>query len=214
MLKKLFKESLIYGLSSYISKFISIFLLPLYTSVLTPEDYGILDLLGTITVVSSFLIVSGTDSAFGYYYFRKEYAAEKKEMIASTLYLRLILSVIIFTILFFVAPFITKLLFHTDHTLFIRITALTIVFSSVFFFLTELLRFEFRPWMYTIFTTSSVLIQILLAVYFVLILKQGVYGAIMASAISYSVFFIATIGYVFKKYGARFSKKWFINILK
>lgn len=214
MLKKLFKESLIYGLSGYISKFISIFLLPLYTSVLTPADYGIIDLLGTLTVVSSFLIVSGTDSAFGYYYFRREFAAEKKEMVASTLYIRLIFSAIIFTILFFAAPYVTNLMFHKDYTLFIRITALTIGFSSVYFFLTELLRFEFRPWLYTFFSTASVLIQVLLAIYFVLILKQGVYGAILAAGIAYALLFLATVFYVFKRYGFKFSAKWFKNILK
>ena len=89
MLKKLFKETLIYGLSRYIAKFIGVFLLPLYTSMLTPEDYGILDLLGTISLVSGFLIVSGTDSALSYYFFRKEYNAERPVMISTGLWIEI-----------------------------------------------------------------------------------------------------------------------------
>lgn len=214
MLKKLLKETLIYGLSGYISKFISIFLLPLYTAVLTPADYGILDLLGTITTVSAFLVISGTDAAFGYYYFRREFASEKKEMVSSVLFIRLIFSAVLFTILYFAAPYLTNLIFHKDYTILIRVTALTIVFSSVFLLLQELLRFEFRPWLYTTFSTLSVLIQILLAIYFVLILKQGVYGALMAALIGNFVLFAATIIYIIKRYGLFFSKKWFKDILK
>jgi len=214
LLKKLFKETLIYGLSGYVSKFISIFLLPLYTAVLTPADYGILDLLGTISVISSFIIVSGTDAAFGYYYFRKEFADEKKAIVASALYIRLLFSLAVVLLLFFGAPYLAELIFQKDYSILIRITALSLAFSSVYFFLTELLRFEFRPWLYTIFSTSSVLVQVLLAIYFVLILKQGVYGAIMAGVLSYGLLFIVAVIYVFKRYGFIFSKKWFNNILK
>lgn len=208
MLKKLFKESLIYGLSGYISKFISIFLLPLYTSVLTPEDYGILDLLGTITVISSFLVISGTDSSFGYYFFRKEFADEKRKIIASSMIIRLVLSAFFSLLLFFVAPYIADLIFKKDLSVFIRITALTIAFSSVYFFLTELLRFEFRQWLYTIISSLSVLIQVLLAIYFVLILRLGVKGALLSGVISYGILFVVSIIYVFGKYGSSFSFKW------
>lgn len=45
MLKAFFKDSVIYALPSFISRGISLFLVPLYTRVLSPSDYGSLDLL-------------------------------------------------------------------------------------------------------------------------------------------------------------------------
>ena len=99
MLKKLFKESLVYGLSRYIGKFIGVFLLPLYTAVLQPSDYGILDLLGTISLVSSFLIIAGTDTAFGYYFYRKEFENEKRLIISTALWIRLTFSSAVFILI-------------------------------------------------------------------------------------------------------------------
>lgn len=212
-LKRLVKESFIYGLSGYISKSISIFLLPLYTAVLTPADYGILDLLGTIIVVSSFLILSGTDTSVGYYYFRKEYFEERPVIIISSLYVRLFFSLIGFIIIAGGAQYISQLLFGKDLSLFVLITGLTIVFQALHSFLFNLLRLEFRVWMYTILSSLNILVSILLTIYFVLNLKLGVYGALAAQGISYGLIFIFTLIYVFKRYGFKYSHKWVKRIL-
>jgi O-antigen/teichoic acid export membrane protein len=212
LLKRLFKESLIYGLSRYIGKFIGVFLLPLYTAVLEPSDYGILDLLGTITVVSTFLIVSGTDSALSYFYYRKEFTEERPVMISSSLWLRIFIAIIITALVFILSGTISSLLFGKDLSLFLYITALTILFQAIQSFLFDLLRFEFRQWLYTIVSSAGILINILLTIYFVLILKQGVYGALMAAFISYGLFFIYTIFYVFNRYGVRLSYSWIKKI--
>ncbi len=41
-LKRLVGDSLIYGLSGVISKMIGIFLVPVYTRLFLPDDYGLL----------------------------------------------------------------------------------------------------------------------------------------------------------------------------
>jgi len=212
MLKRLFKESLIYGLSRYIGKFIGIFLLPLYTAALMPEDYGVLSLLATITLVSTFLIVSGTDTALGYYYYRKEHFDERPVLISSALWTRLVFGIAALGIITVGSPFISELLFGRDYRLFVVITGFSIVFSAIYSFLLDLLRLEFRPWVYTIISTGVILLQILLAIYFVLITRQGVYGAVIASAIAFSVFFVVTLIYVFGRYGFKFSAIWFRKI--
>jgi O-antigen/teichoic acid export membrane protein len=214
LFKKLFKESLIYGLSGYVGKFIGVFLLPLYTAALIPADYGILDLLGTISLVSTFLIVSGTDAAFGYFYFRKEFEQERKIIVSTTLWIRLVFSLVVLLLIIFASPLISSLLFGTNQRLFIVITGLTVSFTAVYSLFQELLRYEFRPWLYSIISTSSILINILLTIYFVLIAKQGVYGAIIASCIAYGIVAVVTIFYIFKRYRFGFSKKWFKEIVK
>jgi O-antigen/teichoic acid export membrane protein len=212
-LKRLAKESLIYGLSGYISKSISLLLLPLYTAVLTTSDYGILDLLGTIVVVSTFLILSGTDTSVGYYYFRKEHFDERPQIIISSMYVRLVFSTAAFVLIFIGAQFISHLLFGKDLSLFVIITGMTIVFQALHSFLFNLLRLEFRMWLYTFLSSLNILLSILLTIYFVLILKQGVYGALIAQAISYGLIFVYTIFYVFKRYGFGFSYIWVKKIL-
>jgi O-antigen/teichoic acid export membrane protein len=213
LLKKLVKESFIYGLSGYISKFIGVFLLPLYTFALKPADYGILDLLNSVAVFSSFVIISGTDAAVGFYYFRKEYKEERDLLVSSGLIIRIIFGLTVALILVLLSPPLTDLLFKNEETQYVRLYALYIAFNSIFFFTTELLRFQMKPWIYTIFSSGNVLVNILSAILFVLILGYGVTGAILASIISYGIFALAGVFYIFRNFKLRFSFKWAKNIL-
>ncbi|MDD3562953.1 MAG: hypothetical protein PHR32_04675, partial [Candidatus Cloacimonetes bacterium] len=56
MLKKFLKSFTIYGLIPIFGKFISILLLPLYTRLLSPEDYGAQDILVQVAMFLTFLI--------------------------------------------------------------------------------------------------------------------------------------------------------------
>ena len=122
MLKRLFKESLVYGLSTYIQKFIGVFLLPLYTALLTPSDYGILDLLGTVSIISIYIVVSGTDSALSYFYYRKEYLEQRPEMVSTTLFIRMAFSLTVLAIVYILSGHISMLVFGKDYSLFVIIT--------------------------------------------------------------------------------------------
>ena len=54
MIRKFLKDSSIYGISGILTRGIAIFLVPFYTRIFTPNDYGIIDLLA----ITSQLIVS------------------------------------------------------------------------------------------------------------------------------------------------------------
>lgn len=213
MLKRFFKESVIYGLSLYIQKFIGVFLLPLYTAMLTPEDYGILDLLGTVAIISIYLVVAGTDSSLSYYYFRKEYFPERRIMVSSTLWVRIIFASVAFLIIGVASYKLSWLIFGKDYSMFLILTGISLAVQSIYSFFTDLVRFEKKPWIFTFVSVSNLLINISLNIYFILILKKGVWGAIMAAVISYGAMSVFTVIYVLKKYGAGFSRPWAKKIL-
>jgi len=213
LLKRFFKETLIYGLSTYIQKFIGVFLLPLYTALLTPEDYGILDLLGTVAIISIYLVVSGTDSSLSYYYFRKEHLKERPVMVSSTLFIRITFAAAAFILVGALSHKLTFLIFGKDYSLFLILTGISLAVQSIYSFFTDLIRFEKRPWIFTWVSVSNLLINIGLNIYFILILKKGVWGAIMASVICYGIMAAFTIYYVFSRYGIHFSFSWAKKIL-
>ena len=68
-LKRLTSQSLIYGLGGLISRFLSVLLLPLYTSYLHGRDYGRVETLTALTAVLVVLLRLGIASAFFRYYF-------------------------------------------------------------------------------------------------------------------------------------------------
>jgi O-antigen/teichoic acid export membrane protein len=58
-------ETVIYGIAGTISRFIGIFLIPLYTRAFSPADYGQIAILTAFVTLLSTFIVLGLDSASG-----------------------------------------------------------------------------------------------------------------------------------------------------
>lgn len=70
--KQLGKDSLIYGFGGIVAKSIGFFLLPIYTRIFSPAEYGTIEML---VVLSSFLgsiIVMGMDAAQSFYFFEQK----------------------------------------------------------------------------------------------------------------------------------------------
>ena len=54
--KRVVKNSLLYAVSTLLTKAVNFFLLPVLTVYLTPEDYGIVSLVQSFSNVASFIV--------------------------------------------------------------------------------------------------------------------------------------------------------------
>lgn len=63
-IRALAKESLVYGLSSLVSRFLNFLLVPFYTHVLSPSDFGVANILFALLAFFNILYQSGFDSAY------------------------------------------------------------------------------------------------------------------------------------------------------
>ena len=79
MLKRFFKDGVVYGLAGLFARSVSIITLPLYTRVLSPTDFGVIDLTLLFTVFCGVIISSGVAR-----FFPDETTAEGKMLIASS----------------------------------------------------------------------------------------------------------------------------------
>lgn len=77
-IKQLFSDSFIYGLSGVISSFISIFLIPLYTRVFEPADYGIISIMTTTSAFLSILLIFSLDNSTAVWFWDKPEEEERK----------------------------------------------------------------------------------------------------------------------------------------
>src|SRR5262245_57121155 len=93
-LRQLASDSLIYGLSGTITRFITVFLVPLYTRVLTPNDYGVMSLVRNSTALVAMFASLALDSAAHRFYWDTEDEVERKSTIASWAWSWLILATI------------------------------------------------------------------------------------------------------------------------
>ncbi len=63
-LKALFKESLLYGVSSLLSRFLNFLLVPFYTHVLSPAEFGVSNILFALIAFCNILWQGGFDTAY------------------------------------------------------------------------------------------------------------------------------------------------------
>jgi O-antigen/teichoic acid export membrane protein len=97
MLKRLLHlltDSLTYGVSSLLGQFIGVMLLPLYTKVLLPSDYGTLAMLAFVPQIVATIAASGVKTAFLRQFYQTD-DEQCRRLVLSTAAMSVLLSVLI-----------------------------------------------------------------------------------------------------------------------
>lgn len=206
-MKRAAKNSAIYSLGTISAKVIGLILLPLYTSYLTTEEYGILALLE----VSSFLFVA----IFGYklnaalfrWYWEEKYLSKQKKMVF-TVFFVLILSGLFLTLgIFPVKENISSVILGENKYgylfwLMIVSSAMQIIVDQ----LQNLMRLQEKSVFFSIATTSRFTISLLFTIAFVAYFGRGLEGIYEAQIISQIVFFLICSKYFIRNISLGFEK--------
>lgn len=192
---RFFKDFFIYGIASVLSKIIAVFLMPVYTSVLTREEYGAMALIvsckGIIDLVSNLNIHSGI--ARDYY----EKDVNRSKLVSTGFYSILTLSISILCILIITRNFWTESVLglpqkYDSAFLFML---LSIPAGSILSYFSILTRFKKKPILYTIGSLIQISIQISISVIGVVVLRYGVISVFVAVLIAelFGIFYFAFI---------------------
>lgn len=194
-LKQLLSESLVYGLSGVAVRFITVFLVPIYTRIFTPDDYGIISLVtSTMSLVSMFVVLS-LDSAAHRWFWDSEDTIDRKQTLASWAWCQLAMSTVFATFIVVFSDTMGKLVLGKPEAgIYFRISAATLPLGVLNIVVTGWLRMHRRPWATTVFTLSTTMINIALTVWFVIFMRQGVKGIFLSQAISACVGTFAAVG--------------------
>jgi len=198
-IRKFTGDTLVYGLGNGLKKFIGIFLLPFYTRALSPADYGIMASLATLTYFISAIIGVGIDSASGFYFFEAKTEKEKGQVLFTTFILRLLTAVPSFILSFF-SKSISEALFGTsEYTWLVFISCITIPVSFLLSEQSHLYRFYRQPWKYNLVVLLKSLTAIGFGITLVVVLKYGVYGALLSTLASSSIVVVFSFFYYSRK---------------
>ncbi len=199
-MKKFITSFSIYGLIPIFGKFISILLLPLYTRVLSPEDYGAQDVLVQLTIFLTFLINLDLYSGVGRYFYEKKDIIEKKKLISTGLWLTVIFSFIIVILAFIFNDFLYNLFFETQKykNAFILII-LWAPISALFSYFSAIMNYQQKPKLFFILSNIQLLIRISATILFVLVFRFGVMGVILGHIVGESSA-VLMFGFFLRKY--------------
>jgi len=193
-IKQLAAESIIYGISGTVAKSIGFFLIPIYTRIFSPADYGIIALITTLTGLLGMLVVLGLDNSSARWFYDTDEVRNRKHTISSWFWCQLSVSCIFALGLLLFASHISALLLKSEeHAILICLAAITIPLRTFSKVLGNWLRYQRCAWTTTIFSTASSLGTIGIIVLFVVVLRWGLFGIYSANLIAAILIAIAAI---------------------
>jgi O-antigen/teichoic acid export membrane protein len=187
-LKQLSWESLVYGLSGIATRFITIFLVPIYTRIFAPEDYGVMSLVTTTMALVGVFVVLALDSSAHRWFWNTEDPVDRKQTLASWAWCQFVMATIFAGIILVFSDIMGKLIANTPNAgLYFRIAAMTMPLGVLNLVVSGWLRMQRRPWAMTIFTFGSTLLNIFLTIWLVIFLHQGIKGVFVSQMITAGV---------------------------
>lgn len=193
-LKQLAGDSLIYGLPGIVSKMIGIFLVPIYTRLFLPKDYGIINLINTTFFLMGILVVSGLDSAVGRWFYESKEQTDHKKSFASYIWFQIIAATLASIIIILISPYISHTFFKEEgKSIYFILPALSLITNILPNVLINWYRVHQKPVATVIFSILQTLTAIGLTILFVIILHWHITGVFAALTISSAIFSIVAI---------------------
>lgn len=175
--KDLAKNTAILTLGKVCTQFISFFLLPLYTSVLTTEEYGIHDIIITYSSLLLPLINWQFDQGLFRYMLDYRDNYEKQRSLFSTLFVSSFFQSCLFGVIFLIITSFIKF----DYSLFLFLHVVLHIFSAL---LMQFLRGLGKTVNYAVASFISAVSTIILNILFLVALQKGLNGLFISTIIS------------------------------
>lgn len=206
-LKKLFTDSVIYGIGYIAARVITFLLLPFYTNTLSKEEYGIIALGFFFAGFAKILYRYGSDSALIRNYELAEEPAEKRLIFSTGFWSLLLTSFIFSVIVLLLAKPVASALFDTSNLSLIITLISGVIFLDTLSVLPQtLLRIKERPVYYVLVSFVNVSVTLALNIYFVGYLHKGVIGVFTANILASSAMFLSLMPALFQELRISFSK--------
>lgn len=184
-------NSALYSFTTLLQKGASFFLLPLYTAFLTPEDYGIVNVVTSVSSFMAVLIMMALNGAATRFHYKNTEESYRKVLWGTITSIVFVSSLgwgaVFFTLhRLLVDPFIGEIDFYPYAVIGLAntiITPLYLLFQSY-------LQARQEAFHYSINTFSHFLVQVGLAIVFIAIYKMGAVGMLLANVTTSLIFFL------------------------
>ncbi|MCB2200897.1 oligosaccharide flippase family protein [bacterium] len=207
-IRSLAKQSVVYGLGTVAARAVAFLLLPYYSHLMSPSEYGIYALFMVLVTVLQPLYIHGMDIAFLRYSAAESEENQRRDlgtMLTHTLGLGGMISLLL---VFFAGP-VAKVVVSTAGPLEAQITQIcagVLLLDTLSYHIFTWLRIRHKPGAFSAVKIVNVLINIALNILFVGVLKLGVLGAFYAFIATSVVVLLILL--VLARSALRFSWSW------
>ena len=208
MLKDLIKEGGLYTVANFLTKGVSLLLIPFYTAYFTPSDYGVIDILVVFGAFFNAIISLQLGQGLGRYVGDTQIHTQKKIRFASTAINLTMLSYLFFGIFSFLLADVFISLLSSDVIIPNSIFYLalgSIMINGLFYCIGVYFRFLRLSKTFSILSLSHAIGNILMTLILVLGMDYGISGIFIASLI------VTPIIIIIQFYLLRNHFKWYIG---
>jgi O-antigen/teichoic acid export membrane protein len=196
---KILKHSSIYGIGNFATKGITIILIPLYTTYLTPSDYGILQICNIFHTILTIVLMFGMSSSLFRVYYNINDHNERNIVFSSTIITYIVLAgSIILLLLTFSEPLSKVVIGNEGNGYLFRIVVLAAFMEGFYNLLLAYFRAEEKPILYSISIFVRVLFYLSLNILFVATLKRNYLGVREVNLISIVLISMLVIPFTLK----------------
>ena len=145
MLKRFFSDVAIYSFSNLISKGLNLLLLPLYTRLLSPSDYGLFDILAMFGALVGLTLPLEISQGLARYYPEAQNPDDKRSYAVTSLWFTMMVYLLFALICLFAAPALSQLLLGDPKWQEVfRVAVLSISLNGLFYLFQSQLKWELR----------------------------------------------------------------------
>lgn len=183
------KHAIVFGIGSIGKELIGFILLPIYTRLLSPSDYGVLTIITTVSnLLRAFLTLGLSTSIFRFFFYSNE-IRERKSLISSALIFLVLESLIILLIFVPFSVNSSSLLFNSsEYSQHLTLALITLCFSNLQIIPLALLRAEKKSLQFGIYSLINFVVILLLRIWLVVGKNYNIYGILLADCISSVIF--------------------------
>jgi O-antigen/teichoic acid export membrane protein len=181
MLREVFRDSLIYGIASILSRGMAIFLLPIYSRVLTPADFGVFDIIFTLVALANLVVSLEVSQGLARYW------ADTGE---AALRIRYASTALLFTLcaylgacglaLTFAEPFTELLVGDAAYVDAFRLGMTFIVLNGLYYLVLNQFRWELRSREFAFISLAYAALTLMFVLAFCVVQGWGLEGVLLA----------------------------------
>ena len=186
--KSLAKDTLIYGASDFVTKFIAFFTFPIIASVLSAKEFGILELVNTVTMLTAMLANVGMNNAVSLFYWDVNTdKSDREKIISSGLFVLMAVSLVIvgvIAVFIQVNPFSVVNFFDPITKIGLTLAFLVMATTQWNQYCMDITRLNFSPWKFFGISISTRIFSLLAGLVAILYLNLGIDGLLGGQALS------------------------------
>ena len=193
-LKQLGKDSVVYGFGGIAAKAVGFFLLPVYTRLFSPAEYGTIEMLVVLNSFLAAILVMGMDSAQSFYFFEQKKLGQEAQakVVTAILQWRLTWGSGIVLLATLISPVLNRYFFNGRLSWeFFVIAFVGALFAQLMSQSAEVYRLLYRPWPYISIILMDTLSSAAIAITLIVCLNLGVLGffiGVLSGSIGAAVF--------------------------